>query len=45
MNKYESTCFRCHETIRSTNGGGTWRHVKAPAVKHTAHAVGVMRQI
>lgn len=50
---FESECWKCEQAgrdvedarITTRDGGGTWRHDKAPASKHTAAAHGTMRQI
>lgn len=45
MLKFEGICWRCHTRITSRDGGGTWRHDKAPADKHQGSASGVIKQI
>lgn len=43
--KFEGTCGKCKTRITSANGGETWRHDRAPEVRHVAYASGTMRQI
>lgn len=43
--RFESKCAKCDERITTNDGGGTWRHDKAPAEKHVASAHGVMIQL
>jgi hypothetical protein len=43
--RFEAECGECRQHIVTSDGGGTWRHDKAPADKHGAYASGLMRQI
>jgi hypothetical protein len=43
--RFESECNKCGTRITSRDGGATWRHDKAPKVKHSGYATGVMREI
>jgi hypothetical protein len=45
--KFSGTCGHCKSTIRTSDGGRTWRHEVKPAKvnAHYAYAVGIMIQI
>jgi len=45
--RFEGTCGHagCDQRITTRDGGSTWRHDQAPAVKPRAYAHGVMKQL